>query len=219
MSARWDGITRAESLLGGAVRIRHEVADAAKRYDWPELLALLSANPALINATRPGGHALYTPLHQAAHGNAPVEVVERLVAMSAWRTLRNAQGETPRDVALWRGHGRLLEVLTPVYQHDVPLGRLAAMQAHLHAVIRERVEELVTRHALRLPELEPLLEMEEAAMWFAVPGMYGGFNITLEGSGEKAHLVSESWCRVVGGSGERHEIDAEGSRLVAVGFV
>ncbi len=46
-------------------------------------------------------------------------------------------------------------------------------------------------------------------MWFPVPGMYGGFSYRLESAGVEAKLVSESWCRVVGGSGQRHEITRE----------
>jgi len=50
-------------------------------------------------------------------------------------------------------------------------------------------------------------------MWFPVPGMYGGFSYRLEVAGVKAKLVSESWCRVVGGSGQRHEITRTGGRV------
>jgi hypothetical protein len=49
--------------------------------------------------------------------------------------------------------------------------------------------------------------------------MYGGFSYRLEGEGERAKLVTESWCRIVGGSGQRHEITAQGSKLVDTGFV
>ncbi len=56
-------------------------------------------------------------------------------------------------------------------------------------------------------------------MWFPVPGMYGGFSYCLELTGADAKLVAESWCRVVGGSGQRHEITTYGSRLVEEGFV
>lgn len=49
--------------------------------------------------------------------------------------------------------------------------------------------------------------------------MYGGFSYWLEGEGEQAKLITESWCRVVGGSGQRHEITAAGSRLLEEGFV
>jgi hypothetical protein len=39
------------------------------------------------------------------------------------------------------------------------------------------------------------------------------------GTGSGSRLMSESWCRVVEGSGQRHEITAQGARLVAEGFV
>ena len=70
-----------------------------------------------------------------------------------------------------------------------------------------------------MPELEPLLELDQPKMWFAVPGMYGGFSYLLESPGVQAKIVIESWCRVSGGSGQRHEITSEGSRLVEEGFV
>jgi hypothetical protein len=48
--------------------------------------------------------------------------------------------------------------------------------------------------------------------------MYGGFKYRLERDGAEACLVAESWCRVSGGSGQRHEITSDGSRLVEEGF-
>ena len=80
-------------------------------------------------------------------------------------------------------------------------------------------ERLIEEHGLRLPELEPLLELARPKMWFAVPGMYGGFSYRLEVDGVHPKLVSESWCRVVGGSGQRHAITPAGSQLVEEGFV
>jgi hypothetical protein len=40
----------------------------------------------------------------------------------------------------------------------------------------------------------------------------------LHADGVDALLISESWCRIVGGSGQRHEITKDGSRLVTEGF-
>jgi len=215
----WDGITRAEMLHEGAAQTRHALADAAKSYNWPRVFELLSEHTELVNTTRPGGSSLYTPLHQAAHGGAPVEVAQRLIGMLAWRTLQNARGERPVDVAERQGHRHLLGVLAPEYKHHVPLGVLLRVQAHFHAVIRGRAERLVQEHGLRLPELEPLLELDRPHMWFPVPGMHGGFSYRLEVAGVEAKLVSESWCRVVDGSGQRHEITSAGSQLVEEGFV
>ena len=72
---------------------------------------------------------------------------------------------------------------------------------------------------LRYPPVEILHEVPGQRLWFPVPGMYGGFSYRLESAGVEAKLLSESWCRVVGGSGQRHEITSEGSRLVEEGFV
>ena len=52
-------------------------------------------------------------------------------------------------------------------------------------------------------------------VWFPVPGMYGGFRILLDGDA----LTVESWNRVVGGSGQRHRITADGTELTEAGFV
>lgn len=219
MDTVWDGIVRSGTLKDDETRVRQQLADAAKNYDWKVLLALLDQRPELVNTTRPGGTSLYAPLHQAAHGGAPIEIVQTLINVGAWRTLQNVTGERPLDVAEKRGHGHLRGILTPELRRHVPLGVLLKIQSYFYAVIRGRAERLVEEHGLRLPELEPLLELEKRQIWFAVPGMYGGFSYRLEAEGVDAKLVSESWCRVVGGSGQRHEITAAGSRLVEEGFV
>ena len=198
---------------------RAAVADAARDYDWPRLLALLEEHDELVNSVRPDGWSLFAPLHQAAHGGAPVEVVVRLIGMGAWRTLRTARRERPVDVAARKGRTHLLRALEPVLLHVVPADTLARIQVNFHDVIRGRADEQVREHQLRLPELEPLLEIPQAPVWFAVPGMYGGFRYELEAAGERSRLVVESWCRVCGGSGQRHVVSAAGSTLVDEGFV
>ena len=96
---------------------------------------------------------------------------------------------------------------------------LLKIQSRFHDVILGRAAEHVRSASLRLPELEPLLEHELQSVWFAIPGMYGGFSYQLRSDGVEAVLVSESWCRVVDGSGQRHEVTSAGSKLVEEGFV
>lgn len=216
----WDGITRPETLNKSGVQIRQQLADCTKTYNWPGALAILSEHPQLANVTRPGGRSLYAPLHQAAHGGAPVGVIDEMLKIGAWRNLQNARGERPIDVARKRAHHHLIPILKPKLEQDVPLRILLKLQSHFHQVIHERADHLVKEHALRLPELEPLLEMKkDTVVWFAVPGMYGGFAYRLERAGVDPKLIAESWCRVVGGSGQRHEVTPDGSRLVEEGFV
>ena len=215
----WDGVTQVRTLTVEADRTRHALADAAKSGDWQRVFELLSEHRDWINSTRPGGSAWYAPLHQAAWHGAPVTVVQQLLDSGAWRTHQNARGERPLDIADRQGHRHLFAALTPEYRHRIPLGVLLKVQAHFHTVIRGRAERLIEEHGLRLPELEPLLELDRPKMWFAVPSMYGGFSYRLEVDGVHPKLVSESWCRVVGGSGQRHAITPGGSQLVEEGFV
>jgi hypothetical protein len=194
-------------------------ADCARNYDWSSVLAVLKDNTNLVNTTRPGGRSLYTPLHQAGHGGAPERVVNAMLELGAWRTVQNARGERPVDVACIQGHIGLLRALSPNLKRNVPIGVLLKIQSHFHNVIHGRASKEVEKHRLRLPELEPLLELSDEKIWLMVPGMAGGFSYWLERDGPNAKLMSESWCRVVQGSGQRHEITSSGSRLVAEGFV
>jgi hypothetical protein len=219
MTAEWDGITKSEVLRNDEVVIRHKLADAAKEYNWKKTLEILNKRSDLINVTRPDGRSLYTPLHQAAHGNAPVEVVQKMLDMGAWRTLRNANNERAVDIARKKKHQHLAQQLEPAYKTHIPLETLQKIQDHFHVIILGRTGDLVEKSGLRLPELEPLLEIEKSQMWFPVPGMYGGFSYWLDGEGKNAKLISESWCRVVGGSGQRHEITSKEGKLVDEGFV
>ena len=218
MTVKWDGMTKL-GLSDSEVELRHHLANAAKAYDWKKTLEILMARPDLINMTRPDGHSLYTPLHQAAHGDAPVQVVKKMILMGGWRTLRNADGETAADIARRKSHQRLIKLLDPAYKIYVPQETLASIQKHFHAIIRNRASDVIEQFSLRLPELEPLIEIEKPQMWFTVPGMYGGFHYWLDGEGENVKLISESWCRVVGGSGQRHEITSREGKLTDEGFV
>lgn len=86
MDIIWDGITRVDSLQKEAVDVRAAVADASKVYDWPRVLKLIADDKNLINTCRLNGKSFFTPLHQAAHGGATIEIVQRLIDLGAWRT-------------------------------------------------------------------------------------------------------------------------------------
>jgi hypothetical protein len=215
----WDGVTQSGVFEKETEIARNALADAAKSQQWSSVLTVLRERPDWVNASRPGGSTLFAPLHQAAYGGAPVDVVEALVQLGAFRTLQNARGERPVDVAVRRGHHHLVQALAPIFVRQVPTGILLKLQTLFHSVIRGRIDEPFPDHGLRLPELEPLLELRIPKMWFPVPGMYGGFSYQLVGVGVDPTLISESWSRVAGGSGQRHEITTTRSTLVAEGFV
>lgn len=88
-AAYWDGVSLEETVGGDPAR--QDLANYAKDYNWRGVFQILADRPELINAARPGGHALYAPLHQAAHAGAEIEVIEQLISLGAWRSIRNAK--------------------------------------------------------------------------------------------------------------------------------
>jgi hypothetical protein len=214
-AADWDGRTLRGGFKDHDRPERDGLADAARDGRWPDVLARLAKSPWLVNAWRPGGSSWYTPMHQVAWHGADPAVVRGLLAFGPWLTLRNAYGDRPFDIALRGGHTRLAGLLTPVIHNPLPTDVLTTLERHLHALVRERVANLVDEQRLRLPVLDVLTELPEPDVWFAVPGMYGGFHLVLHGE----ELEVSSWWRVVEGSGRRHRITAEGCFLVEQGFV
>lgn len=112
-------------------------------------------------------------------------------------------------------------LLYPSIKREIPKTVLSQLEKYFHKVILSRAGNLVTEQSLTLPTLESLLaeDHKETKEWFAIPGMYGGFAYWLEGGGMTTTLVTESWSRVIGGSGQRHEITVKGIKLVEEGFV
>eukprot|EP00741_Cyanophora_paradoxa_P025753 tig00000391_g24851.t1 len=230
--AEWDGCTLSATLQDAMVKHRNDVHAAGKAGQWDKLLALLEEEPAFVNSSGmdDAGKDLYSPLHWAAELGAPKAVVEKLVKMRAWRSLRNLNGETAEDVARRTGRPELADQLKPAKREDCPEPEvLKSLQKHFHDVIRARCKDLCEEHALRLPEIEPLTEIlgggedpdlaAGASWYFTVPGMYGGFSYRLADVAGDPCLVAESWCRVAEGSGQRHLVTPFGSVLLAEGFV
>eukprot|EP01087_Luapelamoeba_hula_P004184 TRINITY_DN14125_c0_g1_i1.p1 TRINITY_DN14125_c0_g1~~TRINITY_DN14125_c0_g1_i1.p1 ORF type:complete len:108 (-),score=17.28 TRINITY_DN14125_c0_g1_i1:116-439(-) len=98
---------------------------------------------------------------------------------------------------------------------------LPAIQQQLHNTILSRCAGVLKDNKdFEMPQLTTTAPGvgERNAVWCGVPGMYGGFNYWWADE-SKTTLVAESWCRVVGGSGQRHEITTTGFKLVDEGFV
>lgn len=212
----WDGVTTRDAYKPAVVTARDELADAARDGAWGRVLEITAAHPGWVNTARIGSRSGYAPLHQAAWHGAGPDVAGRLLDLGAWRTLRASLGERPADIAAARGHTPLRNLLEPVIRQPVPAAVLAALQGRLHRLIEEESYALAQQHRLRLPQLEVMTELPAGSgLWFPVPGMYGGFRITLDGDA----LTVESWNRVVEGSGQRHRITPGGTELVEAGFV
>jgi len=100
------------------------------------------------------------------------------------------------------------------------LDDLNIIQKYFHDLILDRNkynQPFLENENKKLPTITNGIREKEK--WYPVPGMYGGFKYYLTEKKEKPMLISESWCRVVGGSGQRHEITTDGCVCVEEGFV
>ncbi|AHH99894.1 ankyrin repeat domain-containing protein [Kutzneria viridogrisea] len=206
--AEWDGVTLRSDYREEHVAKRDGLADAARDGNWPYVLEAVTGS-GMVNSTRVGGPSGYAPLHQAAwHGVRP-DIAQRLLDLGAWRTLRTSDGERPVDIAVRKGHLLLAEVIRPRSEED-----LSELEHQLHELIRHRIPDLVTEHALRLPQIHVLTELTNPCLRFPVPGLYGGFSIELTGR----ELIVKSWCRVAGGWAQTHRVTSEGYELIESGW-
>lgn len=232
----WRGIldpvaaqVRAEVVAAG-----HRLADAAKTGAWSTVFDMLDDPRTDINAWRPGGPAWFTVLHQAAWHGAPTDVAAELIRRGALRSLRDARGRTAHDIRCHRdlttkhpkgvaAQRRKSLALRERYLKPPPSplapATIRTLDRHLAEVIDGRIRGMLydgrdPHQVLRYPPVDILHEVPGQHLWFPVPGMYGGFDITLIDD----MLTVKSWCRIVDGSGQEHLITTEGAILVADGF-
>jgi hypothetical protein len=94
------------------------------------------------------------------------------------------------------------------------------IQRHFHALIIKRAKDLINNLKNGEKDLPKITcDNLKEELWFPIPGMYGGFAYQLFIKDEKPVLISDSWCRIVGGSGQKHEITNDGFILIEEGFV
>lgn len=210
----WDG--RIDHFSKHEVVIRDALADAAKVADWEGVFRLLDTHTHELspNSWRPNGKTWYTPLHQAAWHNAPVSVIDELIQRGGWSSLRTAYGETAYDIAMKNGHTAIGESLAQQAPSHINNDVFSKLDEHMSRLIESRIRPALAVQ-LRPPAAEVVAEIADQPLWFPVPGMYGGFSIRFM----RSYLFVESWCRVVGGSGQAHVVTSEGFTLVEEGFV
>ena len=208
------------SILRENVGEEHQkVADLGNTCQWQQLMEFLKTRKDLVNTCRlpvdkSSSIDLCTPLHYAAKGGAPKEVFEELVKMGASKTLKNNDRETAYDIAKKTNlSDEILEIIREPDELAERKSEIENMENGLHKVILGRCETLITENGQQLPQVAFLYEFKD--FWYPVPMMYGGFHVIKHDDG----IQTVSFCRVAGGSGERHVIDRKGNvELVEDGF-
>jgi hypothetical protein len=233
----WRGILDSTPVRDEVVAASHRLADAAKVGDWSTVFDLLDDPDQLvdINWWRPGGPAWFTVLHQAAWHGAPTDVAAELIRRGALRSLRDSRGRTAHDIRCERDLAASHPKGVAAQQHKSlalrerylkpppsPLApaTIRALDRHLADVIDGRIRGMLfdgrdPQQVLRYPPVDILHEVPGRRLWFLVPGMYGGFDVTLMHD----FLNVKSWSRIARGSGQEHLITTEGAILVADGFM
>ena len=199
----WDGAI--SGMNEEWVKKKDRVGAAVEGADWEGLLSLLHETPDLLNAVLRRRSRWFHVLHEVARCHAPVELVCELVRLGAFLTVRDSSGRRPVDVAIKEGFRDLIAPLEPRIERDVNVETLARVQELFHGLIRSTMVAAKVHHEARLPELSVLTEVDNLAVWFPIPGMYGGFNFWLDGADHGIALIAESWCRIDGDT-NRHRI-------------
>jgi hypothetical protein len=161
------------------------LADYAKRGKWAKVLQMLHPDNHLINVNQsaPGDGSRSTVLHRAAELGAPEDVSEALLERGAFRSLRNADGRTPFEIAVVTAQSpSMLELLRPEAS-PFDAEELTRLDAIVAEVIGHYIQPLFGSHdlgkILRYPPVEVLHEAPGGELWMQVPRMLGGFRITL----------------------------------------
>ncbi|KAG8838207.1 hypothetical protein FRC18_005705 [Serendipita sp. 400] len=226
-TSEWDCNDCEDEFYPQHVKERNRWSGAAYRGDWDEIFSIVAEESTMMgrfansrrlytkkelqmkNHRRSG----YTVLHQAAYCNASEEIIGGLVALGCYRRLASKDGR-PVDIARARGFTNLIPLLEPPPDRlpNISDEQMEKIQTHLNEVVKEESRNLFKLETMTMIDLKIFREVEK--IWMPVPGMYGGFDLSFDGD----HLVSQSHCRVVGGSGMTYHITAEEAKLVDSGW-
>lgn len=215
----WQSGTLSRSFRSGYAEQRQATREACLAGRWDEAFDWLAYDLfGAINGVCGDDASWRTPLHMFVEGGASKEEISRLIAAGALLSVRDRRALRPVDVVPEGGDAELIAMLEPVPVRWVPSEALDELQRCLRRLIDERAGFLVQEHRLRIPQLTVLLETRRPQIWCPIPQMFGGFHLRLKRAGEDPLLESSSSCRVVGGSGQRHEITVGGIALVESGY-
>ena len=184
-AAVWPCVVNRGYMIDSEFQEGSFLADYAKRGRWVSVLKMLHPDNHLINVNQsyPGDGSRSTVLHRAAELAAPDEVVETLLERGAFRSLRNADGRTPFEIASVTGQPPSMRELLRPEPSPFAEEELIRLDAIVANVIDHYIQPLFgtrdLRKILRYPPVEVLHEAPGRELWMQVPYMMGGLRITL----------------------------------------
>lgn len=217
-ASSWGGSVHAGYMGQGYYERQVELSCLADEETWDEILSQFQAGYINIspNSFNPDENSWNTLVHKAAKSGASSDVVQKLIDAGGWRSIRNAQGDRPIDIARQHHHEHLYQVLEPVVRHPCTEEDLMAIQRNFHQLIKKSADDLEIdlQGWFRYPELNVIQELVKPEMDCAVSGMYGGFEYRLEFRNGSPVLITEYSSRICSGSEELYEITPDGCQLI-----
>lgn len=173
----------------------------------------------------------WTFLHHCAFYNAPISVLEEINTRDFYKSFKDSDGKLAEDWVKSNAAPNYKDLFKPKYAlSNLNLAKLSKIENRFHEVISSRSKNFNgdEKNNLILPILSVYLEKRAGnssttrSGYCAIPGMYGGFKIDFELTEDKSDvnaLITDSWCRIVGGSGQQHRCTENKWELVDEGFV
>lgn len=195
----WDGITTSIHCWF-PIQKRTDLFENAKHGQWERVFSIIEEYPEIINIVQPNEPSFDSVTHIAAKLGATDEIVSQLVDMRASRHLRNAKGQKPIDIAKEYSQPHLFSILEPVNKHEVSEEDILQIETNFHKAImtsdKGLIAELITEQSIRLPQLQPMLELEKLYSWFQIPGYMGGFHYWLRTEDTPLRILSRCQSRM-----------------------
>src|SRR4051794_18224518 len=126
----FEGVTKSTTIRKELAKSWLKVFSLIKSDQWET--AFENSLAGFVNCFELDDDSRNTLLHYAAQRNAPIEIIEKMINLGAWRNVRNSKGEKPIDSAILAGNLHLLEVLKPIYVRTVPLEILSKIEQNFH---------------------------------------------------------------------------------------
>ena len=211
---QWNGITKPGIYSKDYENTVQIMFSKLKNSEWSSVIEIASADINLVNCVRPGSDSFYTILHGAARIGAPIEVIEKIIELGAFRTMKTKNGETAFDLAIKYGNDELVPLLIPKLNFESEQNTLKLIEKNLHLLITKETEGLIYKHLLRLPDINVLLEIQQYDMvYFPIPGMMGGVFFSFNVKNNNALLYVQIESRMWGGA-DYYEVSVDGYRVL-----
>lgn len=140
MVKEWCGIFTSNFLFKEKAQLRLKLAEYFKTRKWDKGLKILKQRPDLVNIPFLDDPLWFAPLHQGAYNKAPLKVIQKLLSLGAWRTLKTIKGEKPVDLCPKGTQEDLVKLLTPIYKRKADQNVLSQIEKHFHEVIIQRIK-------------------------------------------------------------------------------